>query len=87
MEVNSIAEGPQSHEMQVGMSHKTWCQWHGSLLQIKVGGNGVFISVAKFNTIRCIFALRVAMDLGLYEKDMKTTFLSGKSEADIYMEQ
>ena len=44
-----------------------------------------FAPVAKFNTIRCIFALGAALDLGIHQMDVKTAFLNGALEEDIYL--
>ena len=49
--------------------------------------NETFALVAKFTTIRCVVALGVALDLEMHQMDVKTTFLNGDLEEDIYMEQ
>ena len=49
--------------------------------------NESFASVAKFSTIRCILALGAIMDLEMHQMDVKTTFLNGDLEEDIYMDQ
>ena len=46
-----------------------------------------FAPVAKFNTIRCILALGAALDLEIHQMNVKTAFLNGESEEDIYMHQ
>ena len=49
--------------------------------------NETFAPVAKFSTIRCILALGAAMDLEMHQMDVKTAFLNGDLEEDIYMDQ
>ena len=49
--------------------------------------NETFAPVAKFSTIRCILALGAAMDLEMHQMDVKTAFLNGELEKDIYMDQ
>ena len=49
--------------------------------------NETFAPVAKFSTIRCILALGAIMDLEMYQMDVKTAFLNGDLEEDIYMDQ
>ena len=46
-----------------------------------------FASVAKYNSIRVIISL--ASDLGgkLHQMDVKTTFLNGEIEEEVYIEQ
>ena len=49
--------------------------------------NETFALVAKIRTFRCILALGAIMDLEMHQMDMKTTFLNGGLEEDIYMDQ
>jgi len=48
--------------------------------------NETFAPVAKLTSIRCIFALATLEDMEIHQMDMKTTFLNGKHEEEIYME-
>ena len=45
-----------------------------------------FASVAQFTSICTIIALASAMGWKLYQMDMKTTFLSGEIEEEVYIE-
>jgi hypothetical protein len=49
--------------------------------------NETFAPVAKFTSIRCILALTALEDMEIHQMDVKTSFLNGELEAEIYMEQ
>ncbi len=49
--------------------------------------NETFTPVAKFTSIHCILALAALEDMEIHQMDVKTTFLNGKLEEEIYMEQ
>jgi len=49
--------------------------------------NEIFAPVAKFTSIRCILALAALEDMEIHQMDVKTTFLNGELEEEIYMEQ
>lgn len=49
--------------------------------------NETFAPVAKFTTIRTIVAIGASIDLEMHQMDVKTAFLNGELEEDIYMEQ
>ncbi len=49
--------------------------------------NEIFAPVTEFTTIRCMLAIRAAMDLEIHQIDVKITFLNGKIEKVIYMDQ
>ncbi len=49
--------------------------------------NKTFAHVAKFTSIRCILALMALEDMEIHQMDVKTTFLNGELEEEIYMEQ
>lgn len=46
-----------------------------------------FSPVSKFNSIRLILAMVTGLDLKLHQMDVKTTFLNGKLDEEIYMQQ
>lgn len=49
--------------------------------------NETFAPVAKFSSIRALLALAAIYDLELHQMDVKTAFLNGDLEEDIYMVQ
>jgi hypothetical protein len=49
--------------------------------------NETFAPVAKFVSIRCILALAAIENMEIHQMDIKTTFLNGDLEEEIYMEQ
>jgi hypothetical protein len=49
--------------------------------------NETFALVAKFTSIRCIFTLAALEDIEIHQMDVKTAFLNGELEKEIYMEQ
>jgi hypothetical protein len=49
--------------------------------------NEAFAPVAKFVSIRCILALAAIEDMEIHQMDVKTAFLNGDLEEEIYMEQ
>uniref|UniRef100_A0A1Y1K3D6 Reverse transcriptase Ty1/copia-type domain-containing protein n=1 Tax=Photinus pyralis TaxID=7054 RepID=A0A1Y1K3D6_PHOPY len=49
--------------------------------------NETYSPVAKITTVRLLLALAVERDLEIHQMDVKTAFLNGKLEEDIYMEQ
>ena len=46
-----------------------------------------FSPVAKFTTIRCILAIRAAVNLEIHQMDVKIAFLNGDLEEDIFIVQ
>ncbi len=53
----------------------------------RVDYNETFAPVAKFTVIRCILALAALEDMEIHQMDVKTAFLNGELEEEIYMEQ
>ncbi len=49
--------------------------------------NENFALVAKFVSIRCILALAAIEDMEIHQMDVKTAFLNGDLEEEIYMEE
>jgi len=49
--------------------------------------NETFAPIAKFASICGILALATIEDMEIHQMDVKTTFLNGDLEEDIYMEQ
>ena len=49
--------------------------------------NETFAPVARYSSIRLILALSAQMGWKIHQMDVKTTFLSGKIEEEVYIEQ
>ena len=49
--------------------------------------NETFVPVAKFTTIRCILAIGATENMEIHQMDVKTAFLKGELEEEIYMQQ
>lgn len=57
-------------------------------MQIKgVDFGKTFAPVVKFNTIRIILTIAMAMGSEIHQMDITTTFLNGKLDVEIHMEQ
>ena len=46
-----------------------------------------FAPVAKYGSIRCVLAIAAQLDLEIHQMDVKTAFLNGELEEEIYMRQ
>ena len=49
--------------------------------------DGIFAPVAKYTTIRTIISLAAVFRWKLHQMDVKTAFLNGKIEEEVYIEQ
>jgi hypothetical protein len=59
----------------------------GFIQTFRVDYNETFTLIAKFVLIRCILALVAIEGMEIHQMDVKTTFLNGELEKEIYMEQ
>jgi hypothetical protein len=59
----------------------------GFIQTFGVDYNKTFALVAKFVSIRCIFALAAIEDMEIHQMDVKTAFSNGDLEEEMYMEQ
>ena len=69
-------------------------KWYKAVLVVKgfaqnkgIDFDEIFSPVVKMNSIRTILSLVVVEDLHIEQLDVKTTFLHGDLEEDIYMQQ
>ena len=47
----------------------------------------IFLPIVKMTTLRCVLAPAAHMDMDLDQMDVKTAFLNGKLDEEIYMQQ
>ena len=47
----------------------------------------IFSPIVKMTTLQCVLALAAQMDMELVQMDVKTTFLHGDLQEEIYMQQ
>ena len=85
--------------LQVGLQVETQGEWershrHTARLVAKgysqVGGldyNETFAPVAKFPTIRALLSMAATQEMELQQMDVKTAFLNGSVDEEIYMDQ
>jgi hypothetical protein len=71
----------------VVVRYKTKLVAMGCLQMEGIDFGDTFVSVAKFNIIRVILALGTAMDSEVHQMGVKTTFLNGELDVEIYMKQ
>ena len=72
--------------MQVCISIRKYL-WLEDSLRKRVDYKETFASVARYTSIRMIIALASAMGWRLHQMDVKTTFLNGEIEEEVYVEQ
>ena len=59
----------------------------GFMQKYGIDYNETFASVVKPMSYKALFALAAALDLELHQMDVKTAFLYGRVDEDIYVEQ
>ena len=47
----------------------------------------VFAPIARYNSIRCVLAIANQLNLEVHQMDVKSAFLNGELEDEIYMKQ
>jgi hypothetical protein len=82
----------------MGVQNQTWVDGEVERYKAKLVARGftqtfgvdytkTFAHVAKFVSIRCILALVAIENMDIHQMDVKTAFLNGDLEEEIYMEQ
>ena len=59
----------------------------GFTQEVGIDYEETFSSVVKFTSIRLLLAIVACLDLELHQIDVKTTFINGELNKEIYMEQ
>ena len=74
-------QGWENREVQSAFGSQRFLTKHG------IDYDETFAPVAKFTSIRILFSLAAKYSLMIHQMDVKTAFLNGKLEEDIYMVQ
>lgn len=77
---------PGSHGGQT-VKHKARLVTRGFQQKYRIDYEDTFAPVVEFSTLRLFLALVAAEDLELHQMDVKTTFLDGEREVEIFMQQ
>ena len=73
--------------MEVLKKHKARFVAHGFSQKEGIDYEETFAPVARYTSIRTIIALAAKMKWKLHQMDMKTTFLNGVIEEEVYIEK
>jgi hypothetical protein len=76
----------------MGVEKQRGRKWSGGAEQVEVGCSGLyyeetFAPVARLEAIRILLAFSVAKGFKLYQMDVKSAFLNGFLEEDVYVKQ
>jgi hypothetical protein len=82
----------------MGVQNQIRRKWGGETYKARLVARGftqtyemdyseTFAPIAKFTSIRCILTLAALEDMEIHQMDMKTAFLNGELEEEIYMEE
>ncbi len=82
-------QGERSHLItgEVAKKHRARLVTRGFQQKEGIDYNETYATLVKFTTLRIFFAIVANLDLHCHQMDVKTAFLNGDLDQDVFMEQ